>query len=115
MALAQPRLSAEGLLFGRRRFCLFFGDVLGLVDLADLADFLADFVGLTTAGGLADECLGRAALSPLLTCALSSSAAFGMACAATLAAQNATATMALATLRVRVFIGRFRFIAGQNN
>ena len=94
---------------------VFFGDVLGLVDLTGLADFLAGFVEPATAGGLADECLGRAALSPLLTGALSSSAAFGMASAATLAEQNATATMALATLRVRVFIGRFRFIAGQNN
>jgi len=80
-----------------------FGDAL------DLAGFLAGFALPATGGGLADECFGRALSMPLLTSALSSSAAFGMADAVALAQQNAAATMTVVTLRVRVFICSFQF------
>ena len=84
----------------------FFAEMFGL---AGLADFLADFVLTATGAGFADECFGRAALTPLLTSAVSSSAALGMASAVALAQQNAAAIMRLATLRVRFFIYSFQF------
>ena len=84
----------------------FFAEMFGL---AGLADFLAGFVLTASGAGLADECFGRAALAPLLTSEVSSSAALGMASAVALTQQNAAAIIRLATLRVRVFICSFQF------
>jgi hypothetical protein len=80
------------------------GEVLGL---SDLAGFVAGFFLMAVVCGFDDDIFGRAALSPLLTCAFSSSAALGMANAATLTQQNAMAATTRATLRVRIFMGQF--------
>ena len=88
-----------------------FDDLFGVVGLTD---FLAG-LALTATGGVADECFGRVALAPLLTWALSSSAALGMAATIVLAQQNTAATMAPVTLRVLVCIGTFLFCFTQNN
>jgi len=78
-----------------------------LVDLADFAGFpLAEFLCFPLACCLAGvvECFGLATLAPVVTGASSSSAAFGVACEATLKKQNVAAKRKCSNFFIRDFI-----------